>query len=927
MDGLGRGANQMLECANVEVAAQEIIVAAPTTESPSVDWRIDTITQFLSALFDERDLILVRPIETWSEAGRKRSRPNGRETTYLKLAAPTLRMTLRRLLAVSETGHENLFFGVCPRFGVSSQFDMAHQVRCVRALWSDIDYVTVEEANEKVLAANLPPPSIMAHSGNGVHVYWLLDEPYLIDDCEEPLAVFTEWHEEKNGQKTSRKYIKDGVDRVYLDQQARLVQLSPKAQYLESLNSGIAGKIGGDHTTDLSRILRLPGTLNRKNERNGDVAKECVLVECDPNRRYSIEEFSGFAKPSDEAVRLKKIRAMPLRKPRKPSNAQGDKISELIAASSVAEQGSRSEPDFAVCCYAIGQGLEREWLWAQVADVGKFAEAGRRYFDTTWTNAEFWVQSQLLDKIERRRPSSVQPGSLNTQSDNASPASDSPPAAPSQNNIIRVDAATDRASHTLSAITSTLQASGDCYTRADQLVVIKKEEIRSILTANELSGLLNEYVEFYFFVRESGEFRLLPPIYANGWLNKLSERSNLPAITMFTRNPVFDMDFGIVKPGFNSDSGIYYAGKEIVPRDDCSYLNTLLRDFCFRTDADRTNYIGLLLTTLLMPQFIGSKPAALFNGNQPELGKSILAQMVSILRDGKPTETVTYDPDDQEFEKRMCAVVRGGATTLIIDNVKGKGRNAKLESACLERSITDPILSFRLLGTSSNVRAENSHLFLITANGPDVSRDLVTRSVVINLYLEGAPDRRVFTIDDPEGFAIGHREILLGELLGMVERWKAKAMPRAKVHTRFNKRGWGAIIGGILESEGLKGFLTNAEEAASELDEKRREFEVLAALMLDHPRGSWTATELVAFAQEEGLILSELGQGKPRTLVTKMGTLASGFIDETFTTQDGRVVKFRRTKSRQGHEYSVALIREVLNLDGSAEPLLNLENF
>ena len=198
-----------------------------------------------------------------------------------------------------------------------------------------------------------------------------------------------------------------------------------------------------------------------------------------------------------------------------------------------------------------------------------------------------------------------------------------------------------------------------------------------------------------------------------------------------------------------------------------------------------------------MSRFIGSKPAALFNGNQPELGKSVLAQVVAILRDGQPVETATYNPNDEEFEKRLGSIVRRGVTTIVIDNAKARGRNPRIDSACLERSITDPILSFRLLGFSQEIRAENSHLFCITANTPEVSRDLITRCVVINLYHEGDPKRRRFSIEDPEGFAQQNRLELLGELVGMVERWKASGMPLANVHTRFNKKGWGNIVGGI----------------------------------------------------------------------------------------------------------------------------------
>jgi len=218
------------------------------------------------------------------------------------------------------------------------------------------------------------------------------------------------------------------------------------------------------------------------------------------------------------------------------------------------------------------------------------------------------------------------------------------------------------------------------------------------------------------------------------------------------------------RPGFDPQSGFYYAGPQIEPVAGTKHLDALLRDFCWKKPADRTNYLGILLTGLLVSRFIGSKPAALFNGNQPELGKSVLAQILAILRDGQHVETASYNPNDEEFENRIGTIVRRGVTTIIIDNAKARGRNAKIDSACLERSITDPILSYRLLGFSQEIRSENSHLFCITANSPDVSRDLITRCVVINLHYEGDPTKRSFSMDDPEAYVQTHRLELLGEL-------------------------------------------------------------------------------------------------------------------------------------------------------------------
>jgi hypothetical protein len=214
-------------------------------------------------------------------------------------------------------------------------------------------------------------------------------------------------------------------------------------------------------------------------------------------------------------------------------------------------------------------------------------------------------------------------------------------------------------------------------------------------------------------------------------------------------------------------------------------------------------------------------------------------------------------------------MVHRGATTIIIDNAKGRARNPKIESACLERCITDAILSFRLLGYSKQIRVENSHIFCLTANSPDVSRDLVTRSVVVNLFYEGDPVRRTFSIADPEGYAQEHRLALLGELIGMVERWEAAGMPMAAVHSRFNKRQWGNTVGGILAAAGEPDFLANAEEAATQLDDTRREFVDLVGILVDHPQGIWTAAELTELCAKHEVLQLERGQGSSRSQATR----------------------------------------------------------
>ena len=135
------------------------------------------------------------------------------------------------------------------------------------------------------------------------------------------------------------------------------LRLSAKAQHIQDILAGIA-KAWEAITRPTSPAARLPGSLNRKDERNGREPVPTELVECEPSRRYSLFAiFEPLATPAPETERAKKIAAMPLPRPRKTSNARADKLSELIAASAIAPSGGRSEADFAVCCYAVRNGL------------------------------------------------------------------------------------------------------------------------------------------------------------------------------------------------------------------------------------------------------------------------------------------------------------------------------------------------------------------------------------------------------------------------------------------------------------------------------------------------------------------------------------------------------------------------------------------
>ena len=113
----------------------------------------------------------------------------------------------------------------------------------ITALWADVDVRDPahrkpnlppdEEAAMDVLAEALPEPSVLVQSGHGLQAWWVLAEPWIFEDDEEQRALAAVLAERWQGQLRS-----------------------------------VAARYGWtiDATHDLSRVMRIPGTLNHKSD-------------------------------------------------------------------------------------------------------------------------------------------------------------------------------------------------------------------------------------------------------------------------------------------------------------------------------------------------------------------------------------------------------------------------------------------------------------------------------------------------------------------------------------------------------------------------------------------------------------------------------------------------------------------------------------
>ena len=143
-----------------------------------------------------------------------------------------------------------IYFGVCSRVARGGR--KAH-VTSIPALWADVDDKCFADGRAGAVAAlaTFPlPPTWGIDSGGGLQAYWKLRAALPVAGVDDPLVA----------------RVEGLLRRLYV----------------------VLGHL--DAVQDLSRVLRVPGTLNTKY----DPARPVAVRHHDPAARYTLEDFEGL---------------------------------------------------------------------------------------------------------------------------------------------------------------------------------------------------------------------------------------------------------------------------------------------------------------------------------------------------------------------------------------------------------------------------------------------------------------------------------------------------------------------------------------------------------------------------------------------------------------------------------------------------------
>ncbi len=303
-----------------------------------------------------------------------------------------------------------------------------------------------------------------------------------------------------------------------------------------------------------------------------------------------------------------------------------------------------------------------------------------------------------------------------------------------------------------------------------------------------------------------------------------------PPLDALVEFPVFRPDGTLLDtPGYDKATGLAYVpvpGLKIPPvpehptEDDLVRAITLIDEaigeFPFQDQACHANAIALLLTPIIRQAINGHVPLALVDATRPGTGKSLLAELVSLIATGRKAAMMGAPYDDDEWRKRISATLADGATIIVIDNVR-----SRLQSAALDLALTSHTVQERILGQSKNGVYAQRATWMATGNNIQLGGDMPRRCYWIRMDAHtDKPWRRGGFTHNLEEWVPTHRGELIAALLTLARAWfvAGKPSPTTPLPRIGGFQPWVDTIGGILAHADIRGFLGNTEELYEQAD-------------------------------------------------------------------------------------------------------------
>jgi len=244
-------------------------------------------------------------------------------------------------------------------------------------------------------------------------------------------------------------------------------------------------------------------------------------------------------------------------------------------------------------------------------------------------------------------------------------------------------------------------------------------------------------------------------------------------------------------------------------------LDEFLSDFTFATQSAKASAIAFMLTMICREIIEGSVPMLEVRAAESQSGKSLLVKMmIEAVTGEQPSPISPNFRETAEFEKELLSQLLKGKNYIFMDDV-----DTKVQSSFLNMCLTSLYVDKRLLGMNAIATVYSGMPFVMTANNPAMSPDIKNRVYLLDILKP--PEGKAFAHARPETYAREVGPKILRSLFTVFNHWDKN--DGRKPFTKRRMDGyieWSVIIGGILQSVGIKDFLDDTVKQIREVDSK-----------------------------------------------------------------------------------------------------------
>ena len=436
--------------------------------------------------------------------------------------------------------------------------------------------------------------------------------------------------------------------------------------------------------------------------------------------------------------------------------------------------------------------------------------------------------------------------------------------------------------------------------------VVPDDEGRPVATILNEERLRHMLARLARWVRENAKGDLLPapPPVATVKSVLATPDPALPVLTGIVNTPVFGRSGTLITtPGYHPDARLLYvptpgftvpdipkrptaaeiaAARELICED-------LFGDFPFTGEAERAHVVALLLLGFMRGMIDGPTPLHLIEKPTPGTGATLMVDAVATILTGTGASVMTEGRDDEEWRKRVTAKLRQIPSIILIDNLR-----AKLDSSAVAAALTAPFWEDRVLGQSEMTRLPIRCLWIATGNNPEFSNEMARRLVRIRLdaNVERPWQRGGFRHPDLMVWIRANRGRIVAACLTLCQAWIAAGKPRGS-KTIGSYENWAQVIGGVLATAGIPGFLGNLEDMMAASDSEGAGWSAFIAAWWDRfgtaPVGAADLFDVAIFCDPS----PPMSGGTERAQKTAFGISISRMRDRVFRLET-RAVRVRK---------------------------------